>query len=213
MNTAAFVILVWVVNFGISIWNAYAVGKAWVETKYSGGWPRFVAWAGAVMSASGFSWCYLIILTYAGYQLGWLDNDHVSMAMSLGYILLIPAVLSSGMVITLDSWARTYRRTTLMNLGRSAWNSYAQIHNTFHAIGDMDKAFGNVIDGLSAKGSGGGDKKGGALVFILVFVLVMLALISGVLTTAVIISRVAGTTPLPEAAEHLPAEDPGEPAT
>ena len=45
MNTAAFVILVWVVNFGISIWNAYAVGKAWVETKYSGGWPRFVAWA------------------------------------------------------------------------------------------------------------------------------------------------------------------------
>ena len=74
----------------------------------------------------------------------------------------------------------------------------------------MDKAFGNVIDGLSVKGSGGGDKKGGAVVFILVFVLVMLALISGVLTTAVIISRVAGTTPLPEAAEHLPAEESGE---
>lgn len=207
MNTAAFVILVWVVNFGISVWNAYAVGKAWVETKYSGGWPRFVAWAGAVMSASGFSWCYLIILTYAAYRLDWLDNDHVSIAMSLGYLLLIPAVLTSGMVITLDSWARTYRRTTLMNLGRSAWNSYAQIHNTFHAIGDMDLAFGNVIDGLTAKGSGSSDKKGGAVVFILVFVLVMLALISGVLTTAVIISRVAGTTTLPEDPNTLPAEE------
>jgi hypothetical protein len=165
------------------------------------------------MSACGFSWCYLIILTYAAYALNFLDNEHVSIAMSLGYILLIPAVLTSGMVITLDSWARTYRQTTLMNLGRSAWNTYAQIHNTFHAIGDMDKAFGNVIDGLSVKGSSGGDKKGGALVFILVFVLVMLALISGVLTTAVIISRVAATTPLPEAAEHLPAEDSGEPST
>lgn len=207
MNTAAFVILVWVVNFGISIWNAYAVGKAWVETKYSGGWARFVAWAGAVMSASGFSWCYLIILTYAAYGLGWLDNEHVSIAMSLGYILLIPAVLTSGMVITLDSWARTYRRTTLMNLGRSAWNTYAQIHNTFHAIGNVDLAFGNVIDGLRTKGSGGSDKKGGAVVFILVFVLVMLALISGVLTTAVIISRVAATTPLPEAAESPPSSD------
>ena len=42
-----------------------------------GGWPRVVAWAGAVMSASGFSWCYLIILTYVSRQLEWLDDGHV----------------------------------------------------------------------------------------------------------------------------------------
>jgi hypothetical protein len=204
---AAFVILVWLLNFGISIWNAYAVGKAWVETKHAGGWPRIVSWAGAVMSASGFSWCYLIILTYVAYGLGALDEDHVRMAMYIGYIVLIPGILSSGMVITLDSWARTYRQTTLLNLGRTAWNTYAQIHNTFNAIGDMDKAFGSVIEGLSSKSSGSSDKKGGAVVFILVFILVMLALVSGVLTTAVIISRVAGNTPLPEAPDPLPAEE------
>lgn len=207
MHATAFVILVWLLNFGISLWNAYAVGKAWVETKHSGGWPRIVSWAGAVMSASGFSWCYLIILTYAAYALDFLDAGHVAVAMNLGYILLIPGVLSSGMVITLDSWARTYRRTTLLNLGQTAWNTYAQIHNTFHAIGNMDKAFGSVIEGMSAKGSGSSDKKGGALVFILIFVLVMLALVSGVLTTAVIISRVAGTTPLPEDPNTIPTEE------
>jgi hypothetical protein len=207
---AAFVILVWMLNFGISIWNAYAVGKAWVETKHSGGWPRIVAWAGAVMSASGFSWCYLIILTYVAYGLGFLDTDHVTTAMYLGYLVLIPGVLSSGMVITLDSWARTYRHTTLLNLGRSAWNTYAQIHNTFNAIGDMDTAFGSVVDSLSSKGSGSSDKKGGAVVFILIFILVMLALVSGVLTTAVIIRRVAGNTPLPEAADAIPADEPVE---
>jgi hypothetical protein len=198
---AAFVILIWLLNFGISIWNAYAVGTAWVETKHAGGWPRIVAWAGAVMSASGFSWCYLIILTYAAYGLEWLDSSHVSAAMYLGYLVLIPGILSSGMVITLDSWARTYRQTTLGNLGRAAWNTYAQIHNTFNAVSDLDTAFGSVIDALRSKGSGGSDssdKKGGAVAFILVFVLVMLALLSGVLTTAVIISRVAGNTKLPE---------------
>jgi len=198
---AAFVILIWLLNCGISIWNAYAVGMAWVETKHAGGWPRIVAWAGAVMSASGFSWCYLIILTYAAYGLDWLDAGHVSTAMYLGYIVLIPGILSSGMVITLDSWARTYRQTTLGNLGRAAWNTYAQIHNTFNAVSNLDTAFGSVIDALRSKGSSdssSSDKKGGAVAFILVFVLVMLALLSGVLTTAVIISRVAGNTPLPE---------------
>jgi hypothetical protein len=183
------------------------VGKAWVETKHAGGWPRVVAWAGAVMSASGFSWCYLIILTYVAYGLGFLDADHVMTALYLGYIILIPGVLSSGMVITLDSWAQTYRRTTLLNIGRAAWNTYAQIHNTFHAIGNMDKALGTVLDAMKSKSSGGSDKKGGAVVFILVFLLVMLALVSGVLTTAAIIYRVAGTTPLPEAPESLPAEE------
>src|SRR6478609_7648255 len=118
----AFVILIWLLNFGISIWNAYAVGVAWVETKHACGWPRVVAWAGAVMSACGFSWCYLIILIYAAHMLDWLDSGHVAIAMYLGYIVLIPGILASGMVITLDSWARTYRQTTLGNLGRAAWN-------------------------------------------------------------------------------------------
>jgi hypothetical protein len=206
---AAFVILIWFLNFGISIWNAYAVGMAWVETKHAGGWPRVVAWAGAVMSASGFSWCYLIILTYAAYGLEWLDSSHVATAMYLGYIVLIPGILCSGMVITLDSWARTYRQTTLGNLGRAAWNTYAQIHNTFNAVSNLDTAFGSVLDALRSKGSGGSDssdKKNGAVAFILVFVLVMLALLSGVLTTAVIIRRVAGNTPLPEEIVSEPAE-------
>ena len=45
MGHALFV-LVWIMNFGISIWNAYAVGKVWVESKHAGGWHRFMAWIG-----------------------------------------------------------------------------------------------------------------------------------------------------------------------
>jgi hypothetical protein len=196
---AALIILVWLLNFGISIWNAYAVGLAWVETKHAGGWARFVAWAGAVMSAAGFSWCYLLILTYAAHGLGWLDLDHVATALQMGYIVLIPGILMSGMVITLDSWARTYRQRTIANLGRAAWNTYAQIHNTFNAIRSLDAAFASVVDAFPGRGSDSerSDKKNGAAAFILVFVLVVLALLSGILTTAVIISRAAGNGELP----------------
>ena len=45
----------WILNFGISWWNAYAVGVTWVETKNMGGYQRFMAWMGAIMSASGFT--------------------------------------------------------------------------------------------------------------------------------------------------------------
>jgi hypothetical protein len=195
--TTVFVILVWLLNFGISIWNAYAVGLAWVETKHAGGWPRAMAWAGAVMSASGFSWCYLIILVAAAHGLDWLDAEHLALALRIGYILLIPGVLVSGLMITLDSWARAYRTRRIADIGVAAWNTYAQIHNTFHAIRDLDTAFGSVVDALGSGGSSSGKKKDGAAL-VLVFVIVIVALLSGVLTTMVIVSRVAGNNDLPD---------------
>ena len=85
--------LVWVLNFGISIWNAYAVGKVWVEARHAGGWRRFMCWMGAVMSASGFTWCYLSFLALTAHYFGWLTEEEVKVALNLGYVLLLPFVL------------------------------------------------------------------------------------------------------------------------
>ena len=93
LHWAGFIILVWLLNFGISIWNAYAVGLAWVETKHAAGGRGSIAWAGAVMSARGFSWCYLIILIFVAYRLDWLDSRTSASPCSLGYIVLIPGIL------------------------------------------------------------------------------------------------------------------------
>jgi hypothetical protein len=186
------IILVWVVNFGLSVWNAYAVGKGWVETRHHGGWPRFMAWMGAIMSASGFTWCYLILLGFIGYGLNWLDLDDLGVALNLGYILLIPGILFAGMMIMLDSWARAYRSRRILDFGVAAWNTYAQIHNTYNAINGFGKAFGSVADSFSSRK---GDRKGAGI--IVVIILVAVALLAGVLTTTLIISRVAGTSELP----------------
>ncbi len=196
---AGLVILIWGLNFAISAWNAYAVGLAWVETKHCGGWPRLMAWAGAVMSACGFSWCYLIILAAAGHGLGWLTLEDVELAMKIGYILLIPGILSSGLMITLDSWARAYRTRKISDIGFAAWNTYAQIHNMYHAIKDLDGAFGSVVDSIRSRRSG---KNNDGASLIIVFAVVVVALLSGVLTTAVIISRIAGRNRLPDETER-----------
>jgi len=198
----ALIMLVWLLNLGISFWNAYASGLAWVEAKHQGGWPRVMAWSGAIMSACGFSWCYLLILACAAYGLEWITYDHVQIALSIGYILIIPAILASGMTIMLDSWARVYRVRMVRNIGSAAWNTYAQIHNTFGAVTTLDNAFGMVMSSFDSEDS---DSKNSNSSLIVVFILVILALLSGYFTTAAIINRVAGNDPLPDHDESKPS--------
>jgi len=188
--------LVWVLNFGISIWNAYACGRVWVETKHYGGWRRFMTWMGAIMSASGFTWCYLILLALLAQNFEWISQRQLEVALNLGYIAVIPGILFSGLMITLDSWAAAYRNRNLASFGIAAYNTYAQIHNTYSAISGLGQAFHTVgsffNDSESSESDRNRDK--GKLVVIL---LVVAALLLGVLTTALIIWRVAGSQPLP----------------
>jgi hypothetical protein len=196
---------VWLLNFGISAWNAYAVGKAWVEARVAGGWPRVMCWSGAVMSASGFTWCYLILLALAAYWFGYLDGTQMGVALDLGYVVLIPGILLSGLMITLDSWARAFRRGGFLNYGVAAYNTYAQIHNTYSAITSFGAAFGNVRR-FFGRSRSRDDRDGGAGL-VAVILLVVLALAAGVLTTTYIIWRTAATTPLPNRPSPRQFED------
>ena len=190
--------LVWVLNFGISIWNAYAVGKVWVEARHENGWHRFMCWMGAIMSASGFTWCYLSFLALTAHYFGWITESQAMAALNLGYILLLPFILFAGYAITLDSWVQAYRRGGFLNYGAAAWNTYASIHNTYSGFRNLGGAFtslGDLFKG-GGKGSRDGDRDGPGPI-IIVILLVALALFGGILTTAVIIRRVAATDPLP----------------
>jgi hypothetical protein len=196
--------LVWVLNFAISIWNAYAVGKVWVEARLEGGWHRFMCWMGAIMSASGFTWCYLSFLALTARHFEWITDQQVMAALNLGYVLLIPFILFAGYAITLDSWVQAFRRGGFLNYGAAAWNTYATIHNTYSAWRNLGGAFTSLREFFGG-GRDSSDRDGnGPSPVIVVILLVAFALLAGILTTAVIIRRVAATEPLPPP----PAETP-----
>jgi hypothetical protein len=187
--------LVWVLNFGISVWNAYAVGKVWIEARVAGGWHRFMCWMGAVMSACGFTWCYLSFLALTANYFHWINEEQTMVALNLGYVLLLPFILFAGYAITLDSWGQAFRRGGLLNYGAAAWNTYASIHNTYSAWRNMGGAFASLGNFFKrGRGSRDGNGAGGIIIVVL---LVALALLAGVITTAVIIRRVAASEPLP----------------
>jgi hypothetical protein len=206
------VAVIWVINLGISYLNARTVGLMWVETKYIGGWQRFMAWMGAIMSASGFTWCYLIVLLLGGYylQFGFLKPDaqgvvhplitldHVQGGFALGYLIIIPGILFSGLMIWVDSMIQAWKRRDFASVGTAAWNTFAQIHNTYSAMRGVPEAIGKVSEVFLGKGSKS-DKKGAVIVLLLV----ILAVISGVLTTMSIINKYAGTRPLPGSEGNL----------
>ena len=193
-----------VLNFCISWWNAYAVGVNWVESKQIGGWTRFMNWMGAIMSASGFSWCYMILLTcgfyyaqphFIGDHKPYLDAKAVAATFSVGYLVLIPGILFSGLMIWLDSVVQAWKRRDLPSLGVAAWNTYAQAHNTWSAYRGIGGAFDSIGDFLK----GGDDDDGGkGAALIIIVVLVVITVAGGIFTTWAIISHFAGTQSVAE---------------
>jgi hypothetical protein len=190
--------LVWVLNFAISVWNAYAVGKVWIEARVAGGWHQFMCWIGAIMSACGFTWCYLSFLALTAHYFQLLTEEQVLAALNLGYVLLLPFILFGGYAITFDSWAQAFRRGGILNYGAAAWNTYASFHNTYSAWRNLSGAFASLGNFFGGSRRGESDRNGeGGRGIIIVLLLVVFALLAGVLTTAAIIRRVAATEPLP----------------
>ena len=175
-------------NFGISWFNAYSVGRSWSDSKAIGGFPRFITWCGAIMSASGFTWVYVTVLAIAAGAFHWLPPKYVTATMELGYVVIILPILGSGLAITIDSWTTAYRERTIASGGVAAWNTFAQVYNTYEAV----SALPGILDDLKNTFSSADDDddSSGSAVF-LVILLVIMALVGGILTTTMIIRSTA----------------------
>lgn len=195
------IVFFWILNFGISWFNAWAVGKSWNESKHVGGIPWFMNWCGAIMSAAGFTWCYLIILALigsvvpesllmsdadiqavidAGGQIGpMLNAEAMEAFLNLGYIVVYFPIVGSGIAITIDAWAHFYRKRNFGSGAVAAYDTAAMVYNIASGMRHLPGAFDSV--GTFFKGDSSDKSK------TLVLVLIACALIGGILTTRAIL--------------------------
>ncbi len=201
-------IVILALNFAISWWNARACGRAWVESKAVGGLIRFLVWCGAVQSAIGFSSVFLFPLIFLanGMFPEYFTQEYVEGATNLWYLTIIFPALGSGLIITIESWITAYRERRLLDLGRAAYNTMAQVHNTMSAVDSLGPALDSVGKLFASALGGRGDAKGKAamLGLLIMIVVVATALAAGTILTAVLIQRYAGTVPLRAPAAHGP---------
>jgi hypothetical protein len=145
-----------------------------------------MAWMGYFMASLGFSWDILVLVGMLVHSLGKITPDQATLFFQAGYVVLVPGFLFSGYAILFQSWANAYRNHSVVNMGVAAYNTYANVHNTFNAIDNFPKAFGSVFNTFS-RGSGKG-KANGLILFV-----VVLCVLSGFIIAALIVHRVAAS--------------------
>lgn len=178
------IVLLLILNFVISFFNAWSVGRSWPDTKAMGGVPRFMAWMVAIMSACGFTWTYTIVLGFIVNATGHLPMKYLSGMLSLGYLVVIIPILFSGLAMTIQSWSYFWQRRTFGSGAVAGWNTFAQVYNTYEAISAIPQALGAVGEMFT---DSDGDSDAGGFFAKLVIVLVACATIGGILTTFAIV--------------------------
>lgn len=191
------IILIWFLNFAISWFNAWGCGKTWNEAKHAGGIPYFMLWMGAIMSAAGFTWCYLVVIGFFGATVPFEQDDGTSAPLltavqlqafaDLGYMLVIFPILGSGLAITIHAWGVAWRRRSFGTGAIAAYDTFAMVYNISSALRHVPEASGRLGDFFFG---GKSDDKGKGIVLFLVLV----AAIGGILTTYAIITRTAKST-------------------
>jgi hypothetical protein len=195
------IFVVLVLNFGISWLNARTCGRAWEESKAIGGVIRLLVWCGAIQSAIGFSSVFLLPLLFAAHAtFPDFTDPYLTGAFNLWYITIIFPALGSGLLITIESWIAAYRDRRLMNIGVAAYNTLAQIHNTMGAVNSLGTALRSVGEMFASVSTNRGNLKGKATILgiMIAVAVVATALCAGIILTAVLIQRYAGTVPLPD---------------
>lgn len=188
------VILILIVNFGISWFNAWSVGRYWSESKHMGTWIRVQVVSGYVLSIIGFTWVYLFLLaalmSVLGPHIKGIQELNyqvlVEFMMNLGYIILVPILIVSGMSATIQSWINFWKNKNLSNGAVMAWNTYAQINNTVRFARTAPSALKSI---LNIAFGGKGKKKSDTQIIILGIVLLIFALAGGYFTASAILKK------------------------
>jgi len=143
--------IVFIINLVISWLNAWGSGKMWNESKVVGaGVPRFMLWCALISSASGFTWCYMMIvslfatnITYQNVAL--LSSEQITQFQNLGFLLMYFPMTCSGIVMTVYAWVEAWKKKTLTNYGIAAWDTFATINNVSQGIRYIPDTVKSVI--------------------------------------------------------------------
>ena len=195
------ILLLWLFNFVVSWFNAYSVGSVWDSAKARGGMARFMAWMGATMAASGFTWCYLIVVGLVCSVLPMslfveakegaapvtgmlLDAASLEAFFNLGYLIIIFPILGSGLAITVQAWRSLARRRAegsarASDYAIAGWDTFAQGYNTYSAFRNVPGAF-DSLGKFFGKGSSSDKDTWRSM---LVIALVIFSVGAGILTT------------------------------
>ena len=163
-------VLILAIDFGFSIWNAYASGLN-IETLRRGGgssWLRAVAYSGLGLAYAGASYVMIIVVGYVAYAFGYVSSDVVDGVLGFDFLVFGVLIIGFGLMVTIQSIIVAVRRRSLGSVLVAAWNIFAEIWD----IGSYVEGFSDAVS--MVKGSAD-DKRDETSLIIIVIVALLIA--------------------------------------
>jgi hypothetical protein len=122
-------VLILIIDFGFSIWNAYASGLNVEMLRREGGssWLRAVAYSGLGLAYCGATYVMVIVVGYVAYAFGYVSADVVDGVLGLDFLLFGLLIIGFGLMVTVQSIIVAARKRSLGNVAVAVWNAFAEV--------------------------------------------------------------------------------------
>ncbi|MCI4365941.1 MAG: hypothetical protein L3K10_07805 [Thermoplasmata archaeon] len=141
-----FLVLIVALDFGISIWNAYASGVAFTLLRGQSGktLTKVAAGAGLGLAFAGMSYAMLIVFSFLAYYLGYLGAGDVTVVLAFDFLVFGAMIIGFGLVVTAQSVARAYRERSFGTIAISVWNVFAEVADVAIYASGFRSAYGTL---------------------------------------------------------------------
>lgn len=140
-----------ILDFAISLWNAYSSGYniGLLNRAGGGGWLRAVAYAGLGLGFAGMAYVMSVVISLGAYYLGYVSAGVAATVLAFAFLVFGALIIGFGAMVTVQSIIVAVRRRNFWSILIAIWNSFAEIWD----IAVYVESFGDAVSILRGERS------------------------------------------------------------
>lgn len=148
-------ILLLVLTFAISIWNAYASGFniGMVRKNNIQGFQKYASYSGLGLAFVGMTYVLVIVLSILAYYTGYVDIGTVQAALAANFLVFGLMIIGFGIMVTIQSILLAAQRKSFWSILIAIWNIFAMIVDIASYISGFKEAT-SMLTSQSRKSQG-----------------------------------------------------------
>ncbi|MEM0150021.1 MAG: hypothetical protein QXW10_03945 [Candidatus Micrarchaeaceae archaeon] len=123
------VAIILVLDFGISVWNAYASGYniGMVRKLGKGGFSKAAAYSGLALALAGMTYVLIVVLSFIAYALQYVGIGVVDYALAFDFLVFGLMIIGFGLMITIQSIIVAAHKKSFGSIAIALWNTFAEV--------------------------------------------------------------------------------------
>ncbi|MGC8710453.1 MAG: hypothetical protein ACP5RF_02490 [Candidatus Micrarchaeia archaeon] len=122
-------LLILVLDFAISIWNAYASGYniGLLRKSEHSGFTAAAAYSGLGLAFTGMAYVLIIVLSALAYYIGYIPITVLEFAVSLDFLVFGLLIIGFGLMVTIQSIIIAAKKKSIGSILIALWNTFAEV--------------------------------------------------------------------------------------